>query len=219
MKTIILDTVDSKVISELEKARLNLSHLWLLELFYTADKSENGKIEEDFSKLSVYQTLQRKGYIIDSKITSDGKILYELIASLVEGKNTIVIGNPELTVARKTRDNQFEEWWSTFPSTDRITDTNGIIIFKESRSLRGGKEYCKDKYIKLLAEGYKHEDLMRSLNYEISLRKLQSVEEGENKLKFMQNTKTYLYQKSFEAFIDLSKEDIKGKNSPGTIHI
>lgn len=211
MESLVLDRINKEMIWELEKARLNVSHLWILELFYD-NKEVAEEVIDELSRTSAYCTLQRKGYIENDKISEDGKILYELIVSLnTGGEEALQATVKKLTTDRSAEREKlitgFEEWWLAYPTTDRIVDINGVMLKKETRAMRIGKEYCRDKYEKLIAEGYKHEDLMKALKYEVEMRRQKSERGAENQMTFMHNSKTYLYQRSFEAFIELAKEE------------
>ena len=51
--------------------------------------------------------------------------------------------------------------------------------------------------------------MVEALEYEVVQKKENSVKAGENKLKYMQNSLTYLNQRTFEPFIELIKEGVK----------
>jgi hypothetical protein len=64
------------------------------------------------------------------------------------------------------------------------------------------------KFDKILEEGeYTAKDLIDSLNLDVLQKKENSVKTGTNRLTYMQNSLTYLNQRSFEPFIDLLKEN------------
>lgn len=94
----------------------------------------------------------------------------------------------------------FEKWWSEFPSTD-IFQHKGVT-FTGSRGLKQRKEDCRIKFNEILLEGeHSIEDLIIALKREILLKREQSVTERDNKMRFMQNTLTYLNQRTYENFI------------------
>jgi len=51
--------------------------------------------------------------------------------------------------------------------------------------------------------------MVEALKYDVMSKKEASIKEGTNKLKYMQNSLTYLNQRSFEGFIELIKKGNK----------
>ena len=63
------------------------------------------------------------------------------------------------------------------------------------------------KFDKILIEGeYSVQELINALEYDVLMKKENSVKTGNNKLSYMQNSLTYLNQRSFESFIELIRE-------------
>jgi hypothetical protein len=63
------------------------------------------------------------------------------------------------------------------------------------------------KYNSTLGEGdYTAKELMAALEYEILQKKENSIKTKTNRLTFMQNSLTYLNQRSFEPFIELIRD-------------
>jgi len=155
---------------------------------------------------NMMQTLVRKGLITqDNKLTTQGKELLKFMES--EQPIKIVKATPANV--------QFEEWWKTFPGTDTFTHKGKR--FSGSRSLRQNKEECKIRFDKILLEGeYTVKQLIEALEFDVLQKKENSVKTGANKLTYMQNSLTYLNQRSFEAFIELIKEGAKVEEAPKT---
>lgn len=145
---------------------------------------------------NMMQTLVRKGLITkENKLTVQGVDLLKFM----EAEQPIKI------VKTAPANVQFEEWWKAFPGTDTFTHKG--VKFDGSRSLRKDKEGCKLKFDKILEEGeYTVAQLIEALNFDVLQKKENSVKTGANKLTYMQNSLTYLNQRSFEAFIELIKE-------------
>ncbi len=144
------------------------------------------------------QTVRRKGLVSESfKLTLIGKS----ILGLLEEE-----GTPELKlVKKKTNSDDFEKWWKAYPGTDTFTHRGNA--FTGSRSMRVKKDDCKNKVNAILAEGeYKIEELIAALEYEVLQKKENSVKTKSNRLTFMQNSLTYLNQRTFEPFIELIRE-------------
>ena len=156
------------------------------------------EIVSNSAKISaIYQSLVRKGLITDhdEKLTIMGK---ELI-SFIKTKGV------EKIVKKKTSLTEFETWWKTFPGTDTFTHKGRK--FTGSRSLRQNKEDCKVKFNKILLEGdYTAKQLTDALQYDVEQKKEVSIKQGTNKLTYMQNSLTYLNQRSYEPFIELINE-------------
>jgi hypothetical protein len=180
---------------ELLKKGYSLDVVFLLKLIeedydVRALRTDNIKIE------ALYQTLVRKGLITEKGLTLTGKELLKFIN----------IKEPTVRIQKKVDiTSEFEEWWKAFPGTDNFTHKGKK--FSGDRTLRKTKEDCQLKFDKILEEGeYTAKDLIDSLNLDVLQKKENSVKTGTNKLTYMQNSLTYLNQRSFEPFIDLLKE-------------
>lgn len=148
----------------------------------------------------LYQGIVRKGLINKNNTLSlSGKALLDILDS--EGEMILV-----KKVVKKEED--FDLWWRTFPGTDTFTYKNQS--FTGTRSLRAKKDECKVKIGKILGEGeYTISELISALEYEIIQKKENSIKTKTNKLSYMQNTLTYLNQRTFEPFIELIREGHK----------
>ena len=155
---------------------------------------------------NMMQTLVRKGLITkENKLTTQGLDLLKFMES--EQPIKIVKATPANV--------QFEEWWKAYPGTDTFTHKGKR--FSGSRSLRQNKEECKIRFDKILLEGeYTVSQLIEALQFDVLQKKENSVKTGANKLTYMQNSLTYLNQRSFEPFIELIKEGAKIDEAPKT---
>jgi len=144
----------------------------------------------------LYQTVRRKGLISESnKITILGKQLLEFLNEEKEVKMP----------KKKKTDSDFDKWWNLYPGTDTFTYKSQS--FTGTRGMRVKKEECKLKFNSIIAEGeYKSTELIAALEYEILQKKENSIKTKTNRLTFMQNSLTYLNQRSFEPFIELIRE-------------
>lgn len=152
------------------------------------------------------QTVRRKGLLSESfKITLIGK---SVIGFLDEE------GTPEIKLVKKKQDsNDFDEWWKTYPGTD--TFTHKKVDFTGTRSMRAKKDDCKVKLNSILAEGeYTIKEMIAALEYEVLQKKENSYKTKTNKLSYMQNSLTYLNQRTFEPFIELVREGKKIVEAP-----
>jgi hypothetical protein len=160
---------------------------------------ENGADVDSFCEAPklkmLHQTVRRKGLLSDTnKVTILGKQLFEFL-------NEEEVKMPK----KKKTDSDFDKWWGVYPGTDTFTYKSQS--FTGTRSMRTKKEECKVKFNSILAEGdYTANELLVALEYEILQKKENSIKTKTNRLTFMQNSLTYLNQRSFESFIELIRE-------------
>jgi len=149
------------------------------------------------------QTVLRKGLITeDYKLTTEGKDLLAFLDS----------DSVETLVKRKPDTDGFELWWKTYPGTDTFKHKG--MDFTGTRGLRVKRDECKLKFNKIIGEGeYTAANLISALEMEILQKKENSVKTKSNKMSFMQNSLTYLNQRTFEPFIELIKEGTKVKET------
>jgi len=161
--------------------------------------------EESPKMEALYQGVYRKGLITDEdNITLTGKALLEFMA--VSSEEVFVKKKKPVAI-------DFNSWWLAYPGTDTFTYQGKT--FSGTRSLRNKKEDCKAKFNKILEEGeYTAKDMIDALDFEVGQKKQNSVKEKTNKLTFMQNSLTYLNQRTFEPFIELVRAGIKVVEQP-----
>lgn len=152
---------------------------------------ENKKIE------LLYHTLVRKGLITeDNKVTLEGRSLLGFLST-----SEVVIQK-----RKPVADDGFTKWWSTYPGTDTFTHKGRT--FSGTRGLRVKKDDCKLLLTKIVGEGeYTIDELVKALDIEVTQKKDNSVKTGTNKLTYMQNSLTYLNQRTFEPFIELARKE------------
>jgi hypothetical protein len=191
---------------ELIKKSYSLDVIYLLKLI--EDQFDVQPLCQNSMKIAaLYQTLIRKGLIseTDEKITTQGAELLKFM----ETKEATKI------VKRKPATSEFEEWWKAYPGSDTFTHKGKK--FSGARSLRQNKDECRLRFDKILLEGeYTAAQLIEALEFDVLQKKENSVKTGNNKLTYMQNSLTYLNQRSFEAFIELIKqgEKVEEANKP-----
>lgn len=153
--------------------------------------TENKKIE------LLYHTLVRKGLITeDNKVTLEGRSLLGFLST-----SEVVIQK-----RKPVADDGFTKWWSTYPGTDTFTHKGRT--FSGTRGLRVKKDDCKLLLTKIVGEGeYTIDELIKALEIEVTQKKDNSVKTGTNKLTYMQNSLTYLNQRTFEPFIELARKE------------
>lgn len=192
---------------ELIKRGYSLDVIFLLKLI--EQQSNISSLKEGSVKIAaLHQTLIRKGLIYDTeeKLTTLGQELLQFLET------------KEQTKLPKKKENisEFEEWWKIYPGTDTFKHKGKS--FTGSRSLRQNKEECRTKFNKILLEGeYTASDLIQALQFDVSQKKENSVKTGTNKITYMQNSLTYLNQRTFEPFIELIKEGAAVEEAPQQI--
>ena len=182
-----------------------LKNGYSLDIVFLLKLAEEGECLESLCKESpkleaLYQGIYRKGLItVEDKLTLTGKAVLEFL-STTEETTTLV--------RKKKTDDEFDLWWKAYPGTDTFK-INGRS-FTGTRSLRNKKDECKAKLHKILDEGeYTVKELIEALEFEVNQKVNNSIKTGVNKMSFMQNSLTYLNQRTFEPFIELIREGHK----------
>jgi hypothetical protein len=187
---------------ELIKKSYSLDHIFLLKLIHENYDVTN-LVENSLKISAIHQGLVRKGLITDNgALTTIG---VELLIFLDTKEQTKLVKKKSIT-------SDFEEWYKTFPGTDTFTYKGKT--FSGSRTLRQNPADCRIKFDKILIEGeYTAAELIEALKFDVLQKKEASILEKTNKLKYMQNSLTYLTQKSYAAYIELIKEGIQIKET------
>ena len=197
-------TVTSSHFKELIKAGYSLDMLCFIALV-----NEGNDVDElcaDNAKLKMlHQTVRRKGLLSESnKITIIGN---EVLSFLNE-----TVDEPKLPKKKKS-DSDFDKWWNRYPGTDTFTHKGQA--FTGTRGMRVKKDDCKIKFNNIIGEGeYTSTEMIAALEYEVLQKKENSIKTKTNRLTFMQNSLTYLNQRSFEPFIELIREGNAVKIAP-----
>lgn len=181
---------------ELLKKGYSLDILWIVQ------KAKSGEaFEEDIPvKLqNIADTALRKGLITDEfKVTLEGEELLKFVESEEEVK----------LVKKKVPVDSFKAFWDTFPSSDTF-EYRGRK-FEGSRGLKQKKEDCRVKLNKILNEGdFTIEQIIKCLKLEVHQKQEKSYKEGKNHMSFMQNSCTWLNQRTFEGYIELIKKEVE----------
>jgi hypothetical protein len=182
---------------QLIKQSYSLDHIFLLKLIESNIDMQS--LTEGSMKISgLYQSLVRKGLVSD--VTQSITILGRELLAFSESTSD----KPIKKVKAKSSD--FDDWWNAFPPTDNFVH-NGKK-FTGSRGLKRSRDECRVKFNKILAEGeYTALDLLNSMLLDVNLKKESSCKFGENRLSYLQNSLTYLNQRSYEPFIEMLKSD------------
>lgn len=188
---------------QLLKQSYSLDHIFLLKLI-EANIDIQPLTDGSMKIAGLYQSLIRKGLVSDVtlQITQIGRELLTFADSEVK--------QPIKKLKQKPED--FDAWWNAFPSTDNFEHKSKK--FQGSRALKRAREDCRIKFNKILAEGeYVAKDIIDATNLDVYLKKEASIRTGDNKLSFLQNSLTYLTQRSFEPFIEMIKTGVEIPNA------
>lgn len=173
------ELIKPEVFREIYKSKLSLNDIYYLSLL-----SEDIEVKSSF-----LDNLCIIGYCKDGKITVEGMKYLESVYSPKYRKKVkkSVEYSPE-----------FLEWWGVFPATDNFT--HGGVLFKGSRNLKTKKDGCMSLFSKIQLD---KDILIKALNNEINAFKNKSVVSNTNQMQFFQNSYTYLYQKTYENWINI----------------
>lgn len=208
------------MIDQLRSLDLDFNDLFILECFKYQEDREFFDLYtipslKDLNLSIRFQTLKKLEYLVEDPNDTSKFILS------VKGQNLIDIlcmdtpdiktqeGTAKIVIfdVGKTEDEMFEEWWKTYPTTPSWTTEDGNTKFMGSRALKNlRKADAKSRYLKLLNQGYKHDELIGSLRYEIKLKKLDSVKKKENQMEFFKGMESYLNQERYNLFIQFYRE-------------
>lgn len=117
----------------------------------------------------------------------------ELLSTIMGLKNRTVIAENNF---------KFQEFWDTFPTTDK----HGMWL--KTRSLKSDKSNSEKKYKEAIRGGVTHEEIMRALKWEISDRRKNSM--TNNKMSYMKASSSWLNQKEYEIIL----EEINNSGEP-----
>jgi hypothetical protein len=187
-------------LEQLYKSGYSLDIVFFLKMIQ--EGSVIGEVCEGNPKLeALYQSLIRKGLITEKdELTIAGEALIKFLNTKERVK----------LVKKSSEPSVFDQWWAAYPATDTFKYKNKT--FYGTRSLKAGKEECKIKLEAILNEKeYTLEVLIKALEFEVVQKKENSIKTGANKLTYMQNSLTYLNQRTYESFVDLIKEGISSE--------
>lgn len=199
---IMIKNVNPEKLIKLVKKGYSYDYIYILLCVKAGIPLDHLKSTEKTS--AMIKTIERKGLL-----TSDGKIT-------LEGQNLIDFSESEeenpILVKKKSEVDEIAMFWKVFPATDTFEHKGKK--FAGSRALRINKEGCRIKLKAILNTGeYTLDEILAAIEYDVLSKKEASIKEGTNKLKYMQNSLTYLNQLSFEPYIELIKQGNKIKTA------
>ena len=197
-----LQTLSFQKFRQIHNSGYTLDHYYLL---LCIERGEDVKIlcKESPKLEALYQGIYRKGFITEAQVlTLTGKEFIKFVQEIETTSDTTTV-----ILKKKPEDEVFEQWWKAYPGTDTFEHKGKK--FSGTRSMRKAKEECRKKLNAILEEGeYTIGDLVDALKLEVLQRKNNSVANNENNVTFMQNSLTYLNQRTFEPYIELIKSGV-----------
>lgn len=159
----------------------------------------------------IYKSMIRKDLITnDNKLSKIGIEILDFISK----KTNKTFLKP------KVHNTEFDKWWSIFPSNDKFTIKGKN--FGPTRAFKTKKEDCKLLFDKMiLNEEFTADQIINATIYDVNLKIERSYKTNSNQLKYLQNSYTYLYQKTFSGFVDMNitEEQSQISNNLGSIDI
>lgn len=149
----------------------------------------------------IHQTMMRKALLThENRLTMEGRSLLAFLSSPLQDDVKIEKRKP-------VEDDVFSKWWNAYPGTDNFTHKGKQFV--GSRALKVKKDECRLAITKILGEGeYTIDEMVKALELEVAQKKENSYKTNLNKLTYMQNSLTYLNQRTFEPFIELVKQNV-----------
>lgn len=204
------------LIRKMRKLDLDFNDLFILGCFYDNKQGDFFKMFKipsikDFSITSRFQKLKKEEYIVSDPSNADKYIISKKGSETydrLESEDTDEILDEVSAKIEVSTDNQFEEWWKTYPTTPAWTSDDKRTKFIGSRALKNiTKAKAKKEYLSVLNQGIKHEEMLEALKYEIQLKKLDSIKKNENQLEYFKGMESYLNQKRYLLFVEMLREE------------
>jgi hypothetical protein len=197
---------------QLIKKGYSLDIIYILKLLKgTSDITEMCKGSKKIN--AIYMSVIRKGLYseVTKKLTVEGDNLLAFLETQ----------EPILVKKKVLKEDDFDSWWAVFPSTNKFTH-NGAS-FGVSRSFKAKKEDCRQLFKKLVNEKkFTANEIIKATEYDVLMKKNESVKSRQNRLTFLQNSHTYLLQEAFQGFVELIGEKqnfSSGRTSGGSTDI
>ena len=184
---------------EIIKKGYSLDIIYLLRLIHAGVDVESELCNNSVKIKAIYDSMMRKGLISSEtkKLTLDG----ENLLGFTESDDLHIVKTKPLPDK-----DMFLMWWESYPSTNKFVINN--MEFKATRSFKVKKEDCRILFNKMINDKlFTAEEIIEATKFDVDLKKVSSFKERKNNLTYLQNTHTYLYQKTFEGFVELIKED------------
>lgn len=209
------------MLKTLKSKKLDFNDLFLLECFEFPENRDYLNLykfpsTEDYTLSVRLQYLKKEEYLVPDPRDSSQLILSVQAVNLLQElrlPENVKIGynssaSVEILDLSKPPEVCFEEWWKAYPTTPTWESDDGMKKFSGSRTLKNlNKAEAKKKYLKLLNQGLKHEELLGSLLYEIKIKKIDSIKKNENQMEFFKGMESYFNKEKYLLHIEDYKKN------------
>lgn len=199
---------NKQILTKLLALQLDFNDIFILECFKNQEDMEFFNMLQipsirDFNFTARYQTLRKMEYLIENPsdttklmLSVKGEDLLDLLSSTsLQSFTSITVTSAD---QQEQNEGRFEEWWKTYPTTCSWTSDDKAVKFVGSRNLKNlTKAAAKKRYLKLLNQGLKHEELLGSLKYEIKLKKADSIKKNANQMEYFKGMESYFNQERY----------------------
>jgi len=197
-------TITDELIKALDTLHLNLTHFYLL---LTAS-------EGNYNNCSVIntQTLTRKNWIKEEKLTESGQLLFDSLNSLVKPLETLRQANIQPDIKQSLRQQKraqykasseaFSKWWKEYPVTTSFVDKNGKK-WNNGRSLKVKMAECEAKFLQWMADGADVDKMIEMVAWEYEKLQKRTIATGEDQMGWMPSSQRFLNKHNYH---DLLKQ-------------
>lgn len=105
---------------------------------------------------------------------------------------------------QSSTDEEFREWWNTYPQTD------AHLHYPPTRNLKVKRDACWQLYVRA-RQDYDHEELLEALKKDIHMRKIRSTDR--NELTYLKNTINYLSDEDYLMYLNDYDQNISLDNA------
>ena len=206
---------NTNIIQKLRSQQMDFNDLFILECFYNQDDKKFFEMYQipsmvDFNLSVRFQFLKKNEFLVEDPNDTSKFILSVKGTNFIEElkmPDPLIVNGATYQMVMldlgKTPEEQFEEWWKAYPTTCAWASDDGSVKFLGSRNLKNlTKPKAKVRYLKLLNQGFKHEELIGALRYEIKLKKLDSIKKNANQMEYFKGMESYFNTDRYSAHIE-----------------
>lgn len=209
------------LIQQIQDLNLDFNDLFILECFYNAEEKTYFDMFtipsiKHFNLSSRFQFLKKAEYLVEDPNDISKIILSLRGKNLVEELLEFSYNRPHLNAmptiqssikVMYSEDEMFEQWWNAFPTTTAWMSDDKKTKFIGSRALKNLKKSdAKKRYLKLLNQGLKHEELIGSLKYEVKTKKLDSIKKDANQMEYFKGMEAYFNSERYMIYLESYKD-------------
>lgn len=186
-----------KLIEELRNLRIDLSVFWGMGQILKNKKVHN----------FIISALKRKNWWDNdnNKLNLAGEEMYNKLLEIKNSPENFEIGTlkKEEKKVKKEIQEEFEEWWKIYPSTNNFVYQD--VQFSGTQSKKKDKEKCFEHY-QILRKDYSQKEMIDSITFHIEEAKKESLKENKNQITYIPNSERYLREERFVPYIEITKK-------------